>query len=273
MSLETPPAPPTEPATRVCPRCGASLTPDQEWCLNCGADVGVRVASTPRWRVPLILVGLLVAAALGAVVLALVELADDNNPQVAATPTAQPQAAAPTATPAPSPPAGEQPAPGEAGATGTPVPEASDDQTATGQSSTGSTPENEGGNTSSGQGSTGQSGNTSSGQGSTGTGSTGSGSSSGSGSVTVATWPAGKTAWTVILESATSKSAADQKAQELGADGTSVGVLHSDDFSSLNKGYWVVFSGQYDSKSSAQSALSGLTAKVPEAYVRHVVPN
>jgi hypothetical protein len=76
----------------------------------------------------------------------------------------------------------------------------------------------------------------------------------------------------VILESATSKSAADQKAQELQSGGTTVGVLHSDDFSSLNSGYWVVFSGQYDSKSAADSALSGLKATVPEAYVRHVVP-
>jgi hypothetical protein len=77
----------------------------------------------------------------------------------------------------------------------------------------------------------------------------------------------------VILESATSKSAADAKANELSSGGTTVGVLHSDDFSSLNKGYWVVFSGTYDSKSAADSALAGLKAKVPEAYVRHVVPN
>jgi hypothetical protein len=77
----------------------------------------------------------------------------------------------------------------------------------------------------------------------------------------------------VILESATSKSAADAKANELSSGGTTVGVLHSDDFSSLNKGYWVVFSGTYDSKSAADSALDGLKAKVPEAYVRHVVPN
>jgi sporulation related protein len=251
MSVQTPPAPP-EPATRACPRCGESLTPDQEWCLNCGADVGARVAATPRWRVPVVLVGLLIAAALAAVALALVELADDDQ-QVAAAPTAQPQAAAtPTPTPPPAP-TGEQPAPGEAGSSPqAQVPEASDDQTATGESGTGSST----GSGTSGTGGSDQSGTT----------------GTGTGTATLAEWPAGKTAWTVILESATSKSAAEQKGQELASGGTSVGVLHSDDFSSLNKGYWVVFSGQYDSQSAAQSALSGLQSKVSQAYVRHVVP-
>jgi septal ring-binding cell division protein DamX len=270
MTLETPPTEPTQPtepapAPRACPRCGAGLTPDQEWCLNCGADVGARVAETPRWRVPVIIVGTLLVLAIGAVALALIELADDDQ-QVAQAPPAQ--SAAPTPTP-PAPPTGEQPAPGEAGATpGATVPEASDDATAGGQSGTTTpTPENEG-DSATGQASptaTPSPGSTSTPGGNTdsGTGSTG----------TIASWPSGKTAWTVILESATSKSAADAKANELSSDGTSVGVLHSDDFSSLNQGYWVVFSGTYDSKSAAESALDGLKAKVPEAYARHVVPN
>jgi septal ring-binding cell division protein DamX len=261
VTLETPPAQPTEPAPapRACPRCGAGLTPDQEWCLNCGADVGARVAGTPRWRVPVIIVGTLLVLALGAVALALIELADDDQ-QVAQAPPAQTAAPTPTPTP-PAPPNGEQPAPGEAGATpGASVPEASDDATAGGPSATAS-PENEG-DSANGQATP------------TATPSPGSTSTpDNSGSTgTIASWPSGKTAWTVILESATSKSAADAKANELSSDGTSVGVLHSDDFSSLNQGYWVVFSGTYDSKSAADSALDGLKAKVPEAYVRHVVP-
>jgi septal ring-binding cell division protein DamX len=267
MTLETPPTEPAPPAPapRACPRCGADLAPDQEWCLNCGADVGARVAETPRWRVPVIIVGTLLVLALGAVALALIELANDDQ-QVAQAPPAQTAAPTPTPTP-PAPPTGEQPAPGEEGATpGTTVPEASDDATAGGQSGTGTpTPENEG-DSATGQttptptpspGSTPSTGNTDSGTGSTGT---------------IASWPSGKTAWTVILESATSKSAADAKAKEFSSDGTSVGVLHSDDFSSLNKGYWVVFSGTFDSKSEAESALAGLKAKVSQAYARHVVP-
>jgi septal ring-binding cell division protein DamX len=259
VTLETPPTQPAppDPAPRACPRCGAGLSPDQEWCLNCGADVGARVAGTPRWRVPVIVVGTLLVLALGAVALALFELADDDQ-QVAQAPPAQ--TTAPTPTP-PAAPSGEQPAPGEAGATpGATVPEASGETGAGGPSAT-ATPENEGGSA------TGQA--TPTPIPGTGSGETGSTPSTG----TIASWPSGTTGWTVILESATSKSAADAKANELSSDGTSVGVLHSDDFSSLNKGYWVVFSGTYDSKSAADSALDGLKAKVPEAYVRHVVPS
>jgi septal ring-binding cell division protein DamX len=260
VTVETPPpepapAPAPAPAPRACPRCGAGLAPDQEWCLKCGADVGARVAGTPRWRVPVILVGLLCVAALAAVALARIELADDDQ-QVAQAPPAQ--TAAPTPAPtAPPPPVGETPAPGEEGANpGATVPEASDDATAEGQSGDATatptpSPESEGGVTNPGATTT-------------------PGSSGGTGSI--ASWPSGKTAWTVVLESATSKSAADAKANELSSGGTSVGVLHSDDFSSLNSGYWVVFSGQYDSKSAAQSALEGLKSQVSQAYVRHVVP-
>jgi len=256
VTLETPPTEPAAPAPapRACPRCGAGLTPDQEWCLNCGADVGARVADTPRWRVPVIVVGLLLVAALGAVALALVELANDDQ-QVAQAPPAQTPAATPTPPP---PPTGEQPAPGEAGSTpGASVPQAGDDQTATGPSST-ATPENEGD----------QSGGETTPSPTPSPGSTPSTGTTG----TIASWPSGQTAWTVILESATSKSAADAKANEFSSGGITVGVLHSDDFSSLNKGYWVVFSGAYDSKSAADAALPGLQAKVSQAYVRHVVP-
>jgi septal ring-binding cell division protein DamX len=259
VTLETPPTQPgpPAPAPRACPRCGAGLAPDQEWCLNCGADVGARVAGAARWRVPVIIVGTLLVLALGAIALALIELADDDQ-QVAQAPPAQTAAPTPTPTP-PQPPTGEQPAPGEAGATpGASVPEASDDATAQGQSGTG-TPENEGGSTQNGQVSP------------TPAPSSGSTATPGS-TATIASWPSGKTGWTVILESATSKRAADAKANELSGGGTTVGVLHSDDFSSLNKGYWVVFSGTFDSKSAAQSALDGLKAKVPQAYARRVVP-
>ena len=56
------------------------------------------------------------------------------------------------------------------------------------------------------------------------------------------------------------------------ADGISgVGVLHSDDFSSLKSGFWVVFSGQYDTQSDASDALDGIDAK--DAYIRRIVPD
>jgi septal ring-binding cell division protein DamX len=81
-----------------------------------------------------------------------------------------------------------------------------------------------------------------------------------------AEWPTGKTAWTVVVASSTSRAAAQKKAKAAGAD---AGVLHSDDFSSLRKGYWVVFAGQYPDQKAAQAAAKG---RGGDAYARRVVP-
>ena len=59
---------------------------------------------------------------------------------------------------------------------------------------------------------------------------------------------------------------AETKARAAGAD---AGVLHSDDFSSLREGYWVVFAGQYADLDAAQAAAKG---KGGDAYARRVVP-
>jgi len=86
-----------------------------------------------------------------------------------------------------------------------------------------------------------------------------------------AKWPAGKSGWTVVLASDKSESAARDKARSFAADGISgVGVLHSDDFSSLNPGYWVVFAGRYDGQAEASDALDGIDAK--DAYIRRIEP-
>jgi len=104
-AVETPP-PPT-PVERRCPRCGARLSAEQEWCLECGAAVGTRVAAPRGWRAPIAVVGALLALALIAVVLALVELSRqaEEVTQVAQTPTPTAAPPAPAATPAPAVPA------------------------------------------------------------------------------------------------------------------------------------------------------------------------
>jgi septal ring-binding cell division protein DamX len=109
-AVETPP--PEAPVERRCPRCGAGLTPEQEWCLSCGAAVGTRVAAPRGWRIPLAAVGLLLALAVVALALALFELAGDAEQvkEAPATPTpAAPAAAtpAPAATATPTAPAAE----------------------------------------------------------------------------------------------------------------------------------------------------------------------
>ena len=124
-SVETPP-PPT-PVERRCPRCGAQLSAEQEWCLDCGAAVGTRIAEPRGWRASVAVVGVLLALALIAVVLAIVELSRDAEgiQEVAATPTPAPSVTpAPTAegtpTPSPEPTPSATPSPESEG--GTPSP-------------------------------------------------------------------------------------------------------------------------------------------------------
>jgi sporulation related protein len=88
----------------------------------------------------------------------------------------------------------------------------------------------------------------------------------------IADWPAGKDAWTVVLESADSRQAAEQRANELAAQGIPVGLLSSDDYSSLEPHKWVVFSGQYDTRRAAVQGLNDVSGQVTGGYVRHVIP-
>jgi hypothetical protein len=234
VSVETPP--PTEPdapdrpAGRSCPRCGASMTDQQEWCLACGAAVGTRVVSAPGWRAPIAIASVILGLAAIAVAIAIVQLADDTD-RVEQTPPA-------AAAASPAPPAAATPAPSVAPeSSATPdstLPEASGKETPEPSSTPESTP-----------------------------------SGGGSGD---AKWPAGRSGWTVVLASDTSESDARSKADGFAADGISgVGVLHSDDFSSLKSGFWVVFAGRYDNQSEASDALDGIDAK--DAYIRRVEPN
>jgi septal ring-binding cell division protein DamX len=95
---------------------------------------------------------------------------------------------------------------------------------------------------------------------------------SGTGASGLATWPAGQSGYTIVLSSDSTHSAAVQKGQDFAAQGIpGVGVLNSDNFSSLKPGFFVVFSGVYDSESEAGDALDGVPAK--DAYVRRIVPN
>ena len=212
------------------------MTPEQDWCLNCGAAVGTRVVAARGWRVPIAIGAALLAIAAIAVAIAIVTLADDTGEVAQDPPPTAANQVAPTPAPAvPTP-----------GATLTPdptLPEASGQETPTPSPAATETPE------------------------SSGSGSSGSTSSGGD-----AEWPASKTGWTVVLASDTSESQAREKAEDFADDGISgVGVLDSDDFSSLRGGFWVVFAGQYDSQSEASDALDGIDAR--DAYIRRIEPD
>lgn len=216
-----------EPAVqRGCPRCGAPLADDQEWCLACGTAVTTSVASTPRWRAPVALVGALVVLLAASLALALVELSRDP----------QPVAKAPQATPAPT-----------AAATPTPTPTATPEATPT------PTPTASKG----------------------GTDQTAPDAAPGAGvapssATKLAQWPAGRTAWTVVLASAPSRAAANRSARSLAARAKApVGVLDPNKYPSLGPGEWTVFSGQFESRAEAAKIAQALGAG---AYVRRIVP-
>jgi hypothetical protein len=92
---------------------------------------------------------------------------------------------------------------------------------------------------------------------------------------TLATWPAGKDGYTVVLRSvpkSEGRAAAEAEARRARNAGLpQAGVLDSSDYGSLRSGYWVAFSGIYDTKAQAESGLQNARAKGWSlAYVRQV---
>jgi len=85
----------------------------------------------------------------------------------------------------------------------------------------------------------------------------------------VAEWPAGTDGWTVVLASKSSEDAARDSAESFSSEGIpDVGILNSDDFNSLKSGFWVVYSGEFDSQAEAAEALDDVDA--PDAYIRRI---
>jgi hypothetical protein len=94
---------------------------------------------------------------------------------------------------------------------------------------------------------------------------------------TLVPWPAGRSAWTIVLDSLPSvngrapATAEAQQALHLGLK--KVGVIDSSQFSSLHPGYFVVFFGVYDTQAAAQSAIIDAHQKgYGGAYPRRITP-
>jgi len=87
-------------------------------------------------------------------------------------------------------------------------------------------------------------------------------------------WPPGQTGYTIVLASlpeSAGRSAAIRAGQKAAQAGLSdVGVLNSSDYSSLHPGYWVIFTGIYDTLDEAKSALDTARATYPQAYTRQI---
>jgi hypothetical protein len=94
---------------------------------------------------------------------------------------------------------------------------------------------------------------------------------------TVIPWPAGRSGWTIVLDSLPATNgrpaALVEAKQAIRLGMKKVGVLDSSEFSSLHPGYLVVFFGIYNSEADAQSAIidahqHGYRA----AYPRRITP-
>ena len=201
----------TEPASELrCPRCGANLAADQDWCLECGAAATTRILRPPSWKLAAAIVIGVVAVVVVALAIVANSLSSDAD-RAAAVHTRAPAAATPA-----------NAAPGAAPSTAT---------TAT----TATTP---------------------------------------AGGGAIASWPAGKAAWTVVLATTSSRAAAEQRARDLIAKGVKAGVLDTSKFAIDASGAkFVVFTGQYSGQDTAVSAEGNLGNKAPASvFVAQVSP-
>jgi len=91
---------------------------------------------------------------------------------------------------------------------------------------------------------------------------------------TLTEWPAGKNGWTIVLSSIPQSSgrpaAADVARNAMSAGLTDVGIIDSSQFSSLHTGYYVVFTGIYDTENEARAGLDTAQGSYPQSYVRQI---
>ena len=64
--------------------------------------------------------------------------------------------------------------------------------------------------------------------------------------------------WIVVIASEATEAEADTVAADMVAGGHPADVLRSDDYPSLNPGFWVVFAGPYPDSSTAEAAVAEL---------------
>ena len=103
--------PPTKPeAVRTCASCGASMEPEQDWCLNCGTAVMGSLGQRPGWRAASTVIAITLALVLGAIAASYAAItSDDGKKPAAAAPAPAAQQQAPATPPATTPPAASTP--------------------------------------------------------------------------------------------------------------------------------------------------------------------
>lgn len=250
---EAPPRPPPGPGA-ACPNCGEAVDADQLACVECGAALATARRPPSSWRATVLAVAvalLVLGTGLGFLLRELTTEAPIRaaNP---APPTTAPATTAPLptegegTTSTSGEPGPDEPLPSAGGAES----EAPSGQAAPPPASDPSPP-------------------AASDQGTGGGDSGGSGGESGS----VASWPAGKSAFTVVLVSTERRTDARREAQRAVDAGLPAGLLRSNAYSSLRPGYWVAYAGEFDSRAEAARRAQSYAAQgFADAYPRRVEP-
>jgi hypothetical protein len=84
------------------------------------------------------------------------------------------------------------------------------------------------------------------------------------------TWPAAKNGFTVVLTSTDNPSSAKDTARGARQSGVRAGYLRSNDYPSLQKGFWYVYGGVYNVRGQAEKAAAKFVRGYPGAYVQWV---
>ena len=251
------PAPEEPPPSPACEVCGAPLEHDQTYCLECGSPTPLAPRLHRGGRAAAILAGAMIVLGLGAGALAFAVVRDDGGgpgsdtigvPVTTGGATVPlPPETAPTVGTLPADTTFTSPtAPLTTPTTPTATGPATGFDTVTGPSSTPATTTAPA---------------TTSAPPTTTSAPPASGDSD---------WPSGRTAWTAILASVRSESDARAAKSRVAGDGEPAGVLLSTGFPELRPGYWVVFSGTYDSRNTAIAQAVKLRPDFPTAYARHI---
>lgn len=259
----TPDASPPPPLT--CEVCGAELEPDQTYCLECGSPTPLAPRLRRGGRAVAILAGAMIVLGLGAGALAYAVVSDDGGGTSSGPATFTSPGGLPIA------PTGSTPAvplpPETAPTTGTLPADTSVTTPTTPATSTGTTGTATGFSTVTGPSSTPTTAPTTTSAPATTTSSSTTTSSAATGD---SDWPSGRSAWTAVLASVRSEPDARAAKGRVAKGGDPAGVLFSTDFSYLRPGYWVVFSGIYDSRSTAIAQAVKLRSDFPTAYARRI---
>jgi hypothetical protein len=219
-----------------CPTCGAPAQRGQLICLECGGRISLGYRRPPKWQVPAAIVGGVLLLAAGGLALALRDVSDDAGDEVANRPavsTAQKEADRRAAR--------EKTSTSKArtSTTGTKT-------TARRRTTTTPAPA----------------------QNAPGRGRFGDRAAPVRNGVAV--WPARRNAHTVVLLSAEDRASATNFAKAARKAKVPAGVMRSDDYSSLSKGFYIVFVGVYRDRAQAERSAAKLGRRYPGSFPQFV---